>query len=51
MKEYVSFPEAWRDEPDKVVVWVSRALDWVGAMPAKAKKAKKAKKKAKKQGG
>ena len=44
MKEYVAFPEAWRDEPDKVMVWIARSLDWVGAMPAKAKK--KAKKKA-----
>ena len=38
MKEYVSFPEAWRDEPDKVPVWVARSLDYVGAMPVKAKK-------------
>ncbi len=45
MKEYVAFPEAWRDEPDKVMVWLTRALDWVGAMPAKAKKARKAKRK------
>lgn len=35
MKEYVSFPEAWRDQPDKVLVWVAHSLDWVGAMPAK----------------
>ena len=45
MKEYVSFPEAWRDEPDEVLVWVARSLDWVGAMP------KKTKKKPKKKGG
>ena len=38
MKEYVSFPEAWRDEPDKVLVWVARSFDYVGAMPVKAKK-------------
>lgn len=43
MKEYVSFPEAWRDEPDKGAVWVARSLDWVGAMPAKAKKQAKKK--------
>ncbi len=38
MKEYVSFAEPWRAEPGKVLVWVARSLEYVGAMPVKAKR-------------
>ena len=38
MKEYVSMPVAWRDEPDATDEWVSRALDHTAAMPPKKKK-------------
>ena len=43
MKEYVSIPQAWRDEPDRVRGWVARSVEWVGEMPEK--KPKKAKRK------
>jgi TfoX/Sxy family transcriptional regulator of competence genes len=29
MKEYVSLPAAWRDDPDRVRGWILRGLNWV----------------------
>ncbi len=36
MKEYVTFPAAWRTEPERVRAWMARSLQWVTAMPPKA---------------
>jgi TfoX/Sxy family transcriptional regulator of competence genes len=44
MKEYVTIPEQWRQEPDKIRKWMERSLSWVGEMPVKVSK-KKAKQK------
>ena len=40
MKEYVSIPQSWRDEPDRVRGWVARSVEWVGEMPEKKAKKK-----------
>ena len=41
MKEYVTIPKAWRQEPDRASSWVIRSLQWVGAMPEKKAKRRK----------
>ena len=41
MKEYVVLPTGWRDEPERVVAWVGRSLEWAGAMSEKKPKKKK----------
>src|SRR5215469_16749702 len=46
MGGYLSLPLAWRDEPELAADWVSRALEFVSAMPAKVAKPKSAKSKA-----
>jgi TfoX/Sxy family transcriptional regulator of competence genes len=38
MKEYVSMPQAWRDDPVRTSEWVDRALGHTAAMPPKQKK-------------
>jgi TfoX/Sxy family transcriptional regulator of competence genes len=43
MGGYLSLPTAWRDNPGLAADWVSRALAFVSAMPAKAPKPKAAK--------
>ncbi len=43
MGGYLSLPHAWRDSPELAVGWVSRALTFVSAMPAKPAKPKPAK--------
>jgi TfoX/Sxy family transcriptional regulator of competence genes len=40
MKEYVTIPEQWRQEPDKIRDWIERSLSWVGEMPEKESKKK-----------
>jgi TfoX/Sxy family transcriptional regulator of competence genes len=40
MKEYVTIPEQWRQEPDKIREWIERSLSWVGEMPVKVSKKK-----------
>ena len=45
MKEYVVLPEAWRSEPDRVVEWARRSLDWAEELPPKQPKPKASKKK------
>jgi TfoX/Sxy family transcriptional regulator of competence genes len=37
MKEYVVIPNSWKGRPETIRAWVSRSLEWVGGMPAKAK--------------
>ena len=37
MKEYVSFPSAWTEDPDRARGWVLRSLEWAAAMPPKKK--------------
>jgi TfoX/Sxy family transcriptional regulator of competence genes len=46
MGGYLSLPLAWRDDPEQAADWVSRALEFVSAMPAKVAKPKPAKPKA-----
>ena len=41
MKEYVTVPKAWHENPAKVHGWVARSLTWVGEMPAKKKRTTK----------
>jgi TfoX/Sxy family transcriptional regulator of competence genes len=41
MKEYVIFPSAWMDEPEKIDTWFARSLAWVGEMPEKQPKRRK----------
>ena len=38
MKEYVLVPAEWRQQPDKVLEWVERSLEWAGTMPEKKPK-------------
>lgn len=35
MKEYVTLPEEWRDEPGKITAWIEQSLQWAGGMPEK----------------
>ena len=35
MKEYVTLPEEWRDEPGKITAWIEQSLQWASAMPEK----------------
>ena len=38
MKEYVVIPKAWRNQPERVQLWVSRSLDWTSRLPPKKTK-------------
>lgn len=44
MKEYVTIPDSWRNEPEKVCGLLEQSISWVAEMPekipAKKKKAK-----------
>lgn len=35
MKEYTTLPLAWRDDPETAATWLTRALTWTAALPAK----------------
>ena len=35
MKEYVTLPAAWRDDPQRVHGWVARSLAWAADLPPK----------------
>lgn len=35
MKEYVSLPRTWLDEPDRAVAWIGRSLAWASRLPPK----------------
>jgi TfoX/Sxy family transcriptional regulator of competence genes len=39
MKDYVVVPTTWRDRPETLRSWISKALDWSSTLPPK--KAKK----------
>jgi TfoX/Sxy family transcriptional regulator of competence genes len=41
MGGYVAFPEAWRDDPDRLREWIGRALQLVAALPPKSPKSRK----------
>ena len=41
MKEYVSLPDSFRDDPEATAEWVDAALEHTAAMPPKVKKPKK----------
>jgi TfoX/Sxy family transcriptional regulator of competence genes len=47
MKEYVTFPDEWRNEPDKMREWIQHSIEWVETMQEKvpSKKKKSANKK------
>ncbi len=38
MKEYVSLPPTWREDPKPARVWVERSLAWAGTLPPKRPK-------------
>jgi len=40
MKEYVTIPKSWRNDPKKAAAWINRSLDYVSVMPPKIKKVK-----------
>ncbi|MGN6762183.1 MAG: TfoX/Sxy family protein [Leifsonia sp.] len=42
MGGYVSLPEEWKDDPDRLREWIGVALEQVGRMPPKEKKPRKA---------
>ena len=44
MREYVTIPNAWREELERVRSWVIRSLRWVGERPAKQPRARRKKK-------
>ncbi len=44
MPGYAVVPEPWMRDADRIHLWLGRALEWVGAMPPKAKGAKKPRK-------
>lgn len=35
MKEYISFPATWRDEPDRMTPWIERSVAYVEGLPPK----------------
>lgn len=41
MAAYVSLPEAWKDDPDRLREWIGVALEQVARMPPKVKKPRK----------
>mgnify|MGYP001125180775 CR=1 FL=1 len=41
MKEYVAFPEEWRQEPEKIQEWIQRSIKWVETLPEKLSAKKK----------
>jgi hypothetical protein len=45
MKEYVAFPEQWRQGPDRMRKWIAQSLSWAETLPEKlpAKKQRKGK--------
>ena len=38
MKDYVVVPKAWRDRPENLRSWISKALEWSGKLPPKKTK-------------
>lgn len=38
MREYVSFPAEWRDEPTRMTPWIERSVDYAEALPPKKKR-------------
>ena len=41
MVEYVTLPDAWREEPEPARRWVQRSLAWAADLPAKEPKQKR----------
>jgi TfoX/Sxy family transcriptional regulator of competence genes len=41
MREYVTAPAAWRDDPATARAWLDRSLAWAATLPAKPPKARK----------
>lgn len=41
MKEYVAFPDSWREDREKAREWMDKAFAWVSTMPPKEPKKKK----------
>jgi TfoX/Sxy family transcriptional regulator of competence genes len=35
MKEYVVVPNAWKNKPETIRLWLSRSLDWTSTLPPK----------------
>ena len=41
MKEYVALPECWKQDPDRVSIWMQRSLEWAESLPVKLPSKKK----------
>ena len=41
MREYITIPSVWQEEPEKLEEWVIRSFSWVSAMPEKQPKTRK----------
>ena len=41
MREYITIPSAWQEEPDKLEDWVIRSFSWASEMPEKQPKPRK----------
>jgi TfoX/Sxy family transcriptional regulator of competence genes len=41
MREYITIPSVWQEEPEKLEEWVIRSFSWVSEMPAKQPKPRK----------
>jgi TfoX/Sxy family transcriptional regulator of competence genes len=37
MKEYVILPRAWWKQPETIMKWIEKSLDWTAKMPEKKK--------------
>jgi TfoX/Sxy family transcriptional regulator of competence genes len=38
MKEYIVVPNAWKNKPESIRLWLSRSLDWTSTLPPKKTK-------------
>ena len=38
MRDYVVVPKGWRDRPENLGSWISKALEWSGKLPPKETK-------------
>jgi TfoX/Sxy family transcriptional regulator of competence genes len=41
MREYITIPSVWQEEPEKLEEWVIRSFSWVSDMPVKQAKPRK----------
>ena len=41
MREYVTFPDAWRTDQEQAIAWLQRSFAWASELPPKEAKPKK----------